>query len=139
MQFKIIMDSNFGTICLILNDLQSKRGWLIIAKEGSRFSRFTVYLLWEGIKAWKRRKTEVDANCSTRLSVPCFPDWIFDLLLEMLKLGLSVAKTSASLCELAFHSIKRRTFLLPSEFRCQKLIDPLCSEGLLQSQSSVFA
>ena len=92
MQFKIIMDSNFGTICLILNDLQAKRGWLIIAKEGSRFSRFTVYLLWERIKTWKRRKTEVDANCSTRLSVPCFPDWIFDLLPEMLKQGLSIAE-----------------------------------------------
>ena len=78
--------------CLILNNLQVKGDWLIIAKEGSRFSRFTVYLLWERIKTWKRRKTEVDTNCSTRLSVPCFPDWIFDLLPEMLRQGLSIAE-----------------------------------------------
>ena len=96
MQFKIIMDSKFRTICLILNDLQMKRGRLIIAKEGSRFSRFTMYLLWEGIKTWYRRKTKVDANRSTRLSVPYFPNWIFDLLLEMLKQGLSVTKNSES-------------------------------------------
>ena len=51
-----------------------------------------MYLLWERIKTWKRGKTEVDTNRSTRLSVPYFPDWIFDLLPEMLKQGLSVAE-----------------------------------------------
>ena len=96
MQFKIKLDSNFGTICLILNDLRMKGDWLIIAKEGSRFSRFTMYLPWEGIKTWNRRKTKVDANRSTRLSVPYFPNRIFDLLLEMLKQGLSVTKNSES-------------------------------------------
>jgi len=37
-------------------------------------------------------KDTADTNRELRLSAPCLPDWIFDLLPEMLKTGLAVAK-----------------------------------------------